>query len=240
MYGTLYIVSTPIGNLEDLTFRAHRILQDVSVIAAEDTRHTQTLCRHYAIHTPLTSYHDFNKTEKTPILLERLKEGKSIALVSDAGTPLISDPGYYLVTRAIDCHVPIVPIPGPSSVTAALCTAGLPTDAFTFIGFLPKKSAARIALLRSLLEEPRTIVLFETPHRIQTTLSAIRKIFGDRRVVIAREMTKTHEEIIRGTAEETLWSNPPRTLKGEMTLLIEGRKKRKKHLRRAPETGGQS
>ena len=240
MYGTLYIVSTPIGNLEDLTFRAHRILRDVSVIAAEDTRHTQTLCRHYAIHTPLTSYHDFNKTEKTPILLEWLKEGKSIALVSDAGTPLISDPGYYLVTRAIDGHVPIVPIPGPSSIMAALCTAGLPTDAFTFLGFLPKKSAARIALLRSLLEESRTIVLFETPHRIQTTLSAIQKIFGDRRVVIAREMTKTHEEMIRGTAEEIVSSTPPRVLKGEMTLLIEGRTKRKKHLRQAPETGGQS
>lgn len=240
MYGTLYIVSTPIGNLEDLTFRAHRILRDVSVIAAEDTRHTQTLCRHYAIHTPLTSYHDFNKTEKTPILLERLKEGKSIALVSDAGTPLISDPGYYLVTRAIDGHVPIVPIPGPSSIMAALCTAGLPTDAFTFLGFLPKKSAARIALLRSLLEESRTIVLFETPHRIQTTLSAIQEIFGDRRVAIAREMTKTHEEMIRGTAEEIVSSTPPRVLKGEMTLLIEGRTKRKKHLRQAPETGGQS
>ena len=238
MYGTLYIVSTPIGNLEDLTFRAHRILQEVSVIAAEDTRHTQTLCRHYTIHTPLTSYHDFNKTEKTPILLDRLKEGKSIALVSDAGTPLISDPGYYLVTRAIDCHIPIVPIPGTSSIMAALCMAGLPTDAFTFIGFLPKKSAARIALLHSLLEESRTIVLFETPHRIKTTLSAIQEIFGDRRVAIAREMTKTHEEMIRGTAEEILLSTPPRVLKGEMTLLIEGRKKRKKYLRRAPKTGG--
>ena len=139
MPGTLYLVSTPIGNLEDLTFRAHRILQEVSVIAAEDTRHTQKLCRHYKIHTRLTSYHDFNKEEKTPVLLELLKEEKSIALVSDAGTPLISDPGYYLVTRAIAMDVPVVPIPGPSSVIAALSVAGLPTDAFIFIGFLPKK-----------------------------------------------------------------------------------------------------
>lgn len=234
MQGTLYIVSTPIGNLEDLTFRAHRILQEVSVIAAEDTRHTQKLCGHYHIHTPLTSYHDFNKADKTPVLLERLKQGQSIALVSDAGTPLISDPGYYLVTRAIERHIPIVPVPGPSSLTAALCTAGLPTDAFTFIGFLPKKSAARISLLQSLLDESKTIVLFETPHRIKTTLSAIQAIFGDRRIAIARELTKTHEEMIRGTAEEILLSTQTRTLKGEITLIIEGRKKRRKRVREEP------
>lgn len=231
MPGTLYLVSTPIGNLEDLTFRAHRILQEVSVIAAEDTRHTQKLCRHYKIHTRLTSYHDFNKEEKTPVLLELLKEEKSIALVSDAGTPLISDPGYYLVTRAIAMDVPIVPIPGPSSVIAALSVAGLPTDAFIFIGFLPKKAAARTRLLQSLQEDAKTIILFETPHRIRATLLTIQEIFGDRRIAIGRELTKAHEEIIRGTAQEILLCNPSRVFKGEMTLVIQGKAKRTKRMR---------
>ena len=237
MPGILYLVSTPIGNLEDLTFRAHRILHEVSVIAAEDTRHTQKLCRHYQIHTRLTSYHDFNKEEKTPVLLELLQDDKSIALVSDAGTPLISDPGYYLVTRAIAINVPIVPIPGPSSLIAALSVAGLPTDAFTFIGFLPKKSAARTRLLQTLQEDNKTIILFETPHRIKATLLAIQEIFGDRRIVIGRELTKTHEEIIRGTAREILESNSSRVLKGEMTLVIQGKEKRAKKRRqdRQPE-----
>lgn len=226
MPGTLYLVSTPIGNLEDLTFRAHRTLQEVSVIAAEDTRHTQKLCRHYKIHTPLTSYHDFNKEEKTPVLLELLKKEKTIALVSDAGTPLISDPGYYLVTRAIAADVRVVPVPGPSSVIAALSVAGLPTDAFTFIGFLPKKAGARTRLLESLQEDSKTLILFETPHRIKATLLVIKDVFGDRRIAISRELTKAHEEIIRGTAQDILLSNPSRVLKGEMTLLIEGKKKR--------------
>ncbi len=231
MPGTLYVVSTPIGNLEDFTFRAHRILHNVSAIAAEDTRHTQTLCRHYDIHTPLTSYHDFNKEEKTPVLLGLLQQGKSIALVSDAGTPLISDPGYYLVTRAIALDVPLVPIPGPSSVIAALSVAGLPTDAFTFVGFLPKKLVARTRLLHSLREDSKTLVVFETPHRLKTTLLAIQEIFQDRRIAIARELTKTHEEIIRGTAEAILLSSHSRVLKGEMTLIIEGKAKRKKPTR---------
>ena len=226
MPGTLYLVSTPIGNLEDLTFRAHRTLQDVSVIAAEDTRHTQKLCRHYKIHTPLTSYHDFNKEEKTPVLLELLKKETSIALVSDAGTPLISDPGYYLVTRAIAADVRVVPVPGPSSVIAALSVAGLPTDAFTFIGFLPKKAGARTRLLESLQEDAKTLILFETPHRLKTTLAAIKDVFGNRRIAIGRELTKAHEEIIRGTAQDILLANPSRAFKGEMTLLIEGKKKR--------------
>ncbi len=226
MPGTLYLVSTPIGNLEDLTFRAHRILQEVSVIAAEDTRHTQKLCRHYKIRTPLTSYHDFNKEEKTPVLLEFLKKESSIALVSDAGTPLISDPGYYLVTRAIAVDVPVVPIPGPSSVIAALSVAGLPTDAFTFIGFPPKKPAARTRLFQSLQDDSKTIILFETPHRIKATLLAIQEILGDRQIAIGRELTKAHEEIIRGTARDILLDNPSRVFKGEMTLIIRGKEKR--------------
>ena len=170
MNGILYIVSTPIGNLEDITYRAHRILNEVDFIAAEDTRHTQKLCSHYGISTTLTSYHDFNKENKTPVLLEKLQEGCSIALVSDAGTPLISDPGYYLLTRAIEADIRVVPIPGPSAILAALTASGLPTDAFHYEGFLPKKSAARFRMLQILVEETRTIILFETPHRIKITL----------------------------------------------------------------------
>lgn len=228
MSGTLYIVSTPIGNLEDLTYRAHRILQEVNIIAAEDTRHTQKLCRHFGITTTLTSYHDFNKEHKTPVLLEKLQEGQCIALVSDAGTPLISDPGYYLLTRAIAKDIPIVPIPGPSAILAALAASGLPTDAFRFEGFLPKKSGARSRILESLAEEPRTIILFETPHRIKATLSEIQEHFGSRQLTIARELTKTYEEIIRGSAEDILERCKIKNFKGEMTLVIAGKPKQKR------------
>jgi len=168
------------------------------------------------------------KKKKLRFSLNFLKEEKSIALVSDAGTPLISDPGYFLVTRAIAINVPIVPIPGPSSVVAALSVAGLPTDAFTFIGFLPKKSSARTRLLESLREETKTIILFETPYRIKTTLLAIQEMLGDRRIAISRELTKAHEEIIRGTVQEILLSNSSRVLKGEMTLVIQGKEKRRR------------
>jgi 16S rRNA (cytidine1402-2'-O)-methyltransferase len=228
MSGRLYIVSTPIGNLEDLTYRAHRILQEVNIIAAEDTRHTQKLCNHYGIGTTLTSYHDFNKEEKTPILLEKILEGQSIALVSDAGTPLISDPGYYLLTRAIAEGITVVPIPGPSAILTALAASGLPTDAFRYEGFLPKKSGARSRMLQVLAEEPRTIILFETPHRIKATLGEIQEWFGTRPVVLARELTKTYEEIIRGSAEEILDKYRTLNPKGEMTLLIAGKPKPKK------------
>jgi len=232
MSGILYIVSTPIGNLEDLTYRAHRILQEVNIIAAEDTRHTQKLCGHFGITTTLTSYHDFNKEHKTPVLLEKLQEGQSIALVSDAGTPLISDPGYYLLTRAIAEDIPIVPIPGPSAILAALAASGLPTDAFRFEGFLPKKSGARSRLLHTLAEESRTIILFETPHRIKATLLEIQETFGNRQLTIARELTKAYEEIIRGSAEDILERYGSRNLRGEMTLVISGRPKRKKQSKR--------
>ncbi len=228
MSGNLYIVSTPIGNLEDLTYRAHRILQEVHIIAAEDTRHTQKLCGHYGIETTLTSYHDFNKEEKTPVLLEKIREGQSIALVSDAGTPLISDPGYYLLTRAIAENIRIIPIPGPSAILTALAASGLPTDAFRYEGFLPKKSGARSRVLQTLAEEPRTIILFETPHRIKATLGEIQEIFGTRQLVVARELTKTYEEIIRGSAEEILGRYQTKNPKGEMTLVIAGRPKPKK------------
>ena len=228
MSGQLYIVSTPIGNLEDLTYRAHRILQEVNIIAAEDTRHTQKLCLHYGIGTTLTSYHDFNKEEKTPVLLEKIREGQSIALVSDAGTPLISDPGYYLLTRTIAAGFTVVPIPGPSAILTALAASGLPTDAFRYEGFLPKKSGARSRMLQTLAEESRTIILFETPHRIKATLEEIQECFGTRPLVLARELTKTYEEIIRGSAEEILGKYQALKPKGEMTLLIAGKPKAKK------------
>ena len=228
MNGMLYIVSTPIGNLEDLTFRALRILQEVSIIAAEDTRRTQKLCAHYGIRTPLTSYHDFNKEQKTPILMDRLKEGFSIALVSDAGTPLISDPGYYLLSQALIHKFQVVPIPGPSAVLTALSVSGLPTDAFSFHGFLPKKATAKTQFLKSLANERGTIILFETPHRVTKTLEAIHSIFSDRRITLMRELTKRHEEIIRGTVAEVRDACLNRTLKGEMTLVIEGKTEKKK------------
>ncbi|NKB81608.1 MAG: 16S rRNA (cytidine(1402)-2'-O)-methyltransferase [Nitrospirales bacterium] len=234
MNGTLYIVSTPIGNLEDLTFRALRILQEVSVIAAEDTRRTQKLCTHYGVRTTLTSYHDFNKEQKTPILLNRLEEGFSIALVSDAGTPLISDPGYYLLTQALAHNLQVVPIPGPSAVLTAISASGLPTDTFSFHGFLPRKAMAKTQFLQNLAYERGTIILFETPHRVKKTLDAIYDIFRDRRIVLMRELTKSHEEIVRGTVAEVRETCLTRTFKGEITLVLEGRIEKKNKKIRGP------
>lgn len=229
MVGTLFIVSTPIGNLEDITFRAIRTLKDASTIAAEDTRRTKKLCTHYGIGTPLTSYHDFNKEEKTPVFLQRLQEGEHIALVSDAGTPLISDPGFFLVREALAAKIPVVPIPGPSAVLAALVASGFPPDAFTFEGFVPRKSGARLQLFKRLGNEGRTTILFETPHRLRSTLEVLQETMGDRTLVVARELTKLHEEIMRGTAQELLESKLTKGVKGEVTIVIEGKpgKKRK-------------
>jgi len=218
----LYIISTPIGHLEDITLRALRMLKEVSVIAAEDTRHTQKLLNHFQIHTPLTSYHDHNKEEKTEILLQRLKEGRSVALVTDAGTPGISDPGYYLINRCIQAGIPVSPIPGPSAFLAALTVSGLPTDAFLFEGFLPKKRTARLKRLETLKEEPRTLIWYESPHRLIRTLNDLLAVFGDRRVVIARELTKMYEEIIRGRLSQVIAQMGNRSIRGEITLLIEG------------------
>lgn len=227
MVGVLYIVSTPIGNLEDISFRALRVLKEVTTVAAEDTRHTKTLLAHYGIGTPLTSYHDFNKEEKAPVLLERLKEGHSVALVSDAGTPTISDPGYFLITQALAAGITVVPVPGPSAVLAALAASGLPTDAFVFEGFLPRKSGPRRRLLESLRDERRTVIVFESPHRLRSSLELIREILGERRIVLARELTKVHEELLRGTADELLKALGTRTIRGELTLVLEGKRKRK-------------
>jgi len=223
--GTLYIVSTPIGNLEDITLRALHILRDVQVIAAEDTRHTQKLLQHYNISTAQTSYHDHNKEEKAEILISRLKEGRDIALVSDAGTPGISDPGYYLINRAIGEGIKVMPVPGPTASIAALSISGLPTDAFVFEGFLPAKRMARQKKLRELSTERRTLILFEAPHRLASTLRDIAEVLGDRKIVLTRELTKVFEEVIRGRVSEVIAKIEGRSLKGEMTLLLEGAQK---------------
>jgi|ERR1700693_527887 len=225
--GCLYIVPTPIGNLEDITLRALRILKESDLIASEDTRQTQKLLAHFDISKTLTSYHDFNKEEKAPLLVRMMKEGKVVALVSDAGTPTISDPGYLLINQAIANGIPVVPLPGASAILTALAGSGLPTDAFTFIGFLPKKKLARSRVIESLKEENRTLIFFETPHRILAVLKELFDILGEgRRVVIARELTKQYEEFIHDTLEGI--QNRKWTIKGEITLLIEGTGKRSK------------
>jgi 16S rRNA (cytidine1402-2'-O)-methyltransferase len=224
--GTLYIVATPIGNLEDITLRAIRVLKETDLIAAEDTRHTRHLLDRYQIETPLTSYHDHNKEEKAPVLVARMLEGRSIALVSDAGTPGISDPGYFLINLAIDQKVPVVPIPGVTAAVAALSISGLPTDHFVFEGFLPAKHTARIKRLRELAEEDRTMIFYEAPHKIVKAVEDMLEILGDRRAVITRELTKIHEETIRGMLSEALVRLREGTLKGEFTLTIHGASKK--------------
>ena len=228
MHGILYIVSTPIGNLEDMTFRAVRVLKEVGVIAAEDTRHTKQLCTHFGIHTPLTSYHDFNKEEKTAVLLERLHAGTDVALVSDAGTPVVSDPGFFLITRALAAGIRVVPVPGPSAVLAALAGSGLPSDAFRFEGFLPRKEGPRSKRIARFREDPATLILFEGPHRIAKLLASLLAGLGNRRAVLARELTKHYEEFHRGSLEELIALVRSRPLKGEITLLIEGASTRRR------------
>ncbi len=242
---SLYVVSTPIGNLKDITLRALEVLGSCSIIAAEDTRESGKILARFEIHVPMTSYHDFNKEEKAPVLVERMRQGESVALVCDAGTPTISDPGYYLINRAIEAGIPVIPIPGPSAAIAALAVSGLPTDRFVFEGFLSKKSGQRAARLSKLAEEARTLVFFESPFRIQKILAEIAEAFGGgRRAVLAREMTKLHEEIIRGTLSEICAKIAQRRLKGEITLVIEGKRERltpvgggSRSGRRAPESG---
>ncbi|MFZ3089075.1 MAG: 16S rRNA (cytidine(1402)-2'-O)-methyltransferase [Nitrospirota bacterium] len=221
----LYIVSTPIGNLEDITQRAIRVLKEVSIIAAEDTRHTQKLLNHYQIETHQTSYHDHNKEEKAEALISKLKEGKDAALVCDAGTPGISDPGYYLIKRAIEENIKVVPVPGVSAVITGLSVSGLPTDRFLFEGFLPQKKNARIERLKKLEKEERTIILYEAPHRFIKTLKDIHDILGNRRTAVARELTKIHEEIVRGTVEEIIKAFEGKKIRGEVTIILEGAKR---------------
>jgi 16S rRNA (cytidine1402-2'-O)-methyltransferase len=228
--GTLYIVSTPIGNLEDITLRALRILKEVDLIVAEDTRHTALLLKHFGIQKPLTSYFEGNELRKKESILSRLKQGDRIALVSDAGTPGISDPGFRLIQTVIENRIPIVPIPGPSAVIAALSVSGLPTDAFLFKGFLPHKSKKRKDLLKQLEEVKETLIFYESPHRLSKTLQDIVDIFGDREIVLTRELTKVYEEILRGKVSEIQNQIIGRKMKGEITLVISG-KTRKKNLR---------
>jgi 16S rRNA (cytidine1402-2'-O)-methyltransferase len=220
--GTLYLVSTPIGNLEDLSLRAKRVLAEADLIAAEDTRHTQQLLARYEIHTPLTSYHDHNKEEKTPVLIERLRQGQTIALVSDAGTPTISDPGYYLITGCIAAGIPVSPVPGPTAPLAALAASGLPTDAFLFAGFLPRKPGARQKRLEALAPLRETLLLFESPHRLLRLLEELQLRLGDRRVAVCRELTKLHEEILRGRLSEVVERFKGKIVKGEITIVVEG------------------
>ena len=218
MPGILYVVATPIGNLEDVTLRALRVLREVSVIAAEDTRRTARLLQHYSIHTPTTSLHEHNERTRTPALLDRLKKGESIALVSDAGTPVLSDPGTLLVRTAHQQGVKVEPVPGPSAVAAIVSGAGTGADGFVFVGFPPSRSKARKNWLATFTTEPRPIVLFEAPHRIRELLVDMKEILGDRLVVMGRELTKTHEELVVRPISDHLNALPnPR---GEFTLLV--------------------
>lgn len=223
MPGTLFIVATPIGNLEDITYRAVRILQEVDAIACEDTRQTQKLLQRYQISRPLISYHEHNETARTEDLLARLEQGQTIALVTDAGTPLISDPGYRVVHAAREHGLSVVPIPGASAILTALSASGLPTDTFTFVGFLPAKAAARERTLTEYGRHTDTLIFYEAPHRILETLEAIQATLGERPVVLGRELTKAHEEFLTGTAGqlyEELVRRP--SIRGEFTVLIGG------------------
>ena len=220
--GTLYVVATPIGNLEDVSARALRILREVHVIASEDTRHTRLLLQRYGITTPQVSYHEHNEQTRAQELLRRLQEGTSVALVSDAGTPVLSDPGFTLVRQAVAAGVPIVPVPGASAITAALSVAGLPTDRFVFLGFLPRKAGERRRALVDIARIPWTLVMFEAPHRVVRTLRDLGGVLGDRQVAVMRELTKKFEEIVRGTVSEVadrMAQPPPR---GELTLVVAG------------------
>ena len=223
--GDLFVVSTPIGNLGDVTHRAIETLDKVSLIAAEDTRRTKILLNRYEIKTPLSSYNSFNKIKKARDFVERLKKGNDLALVSDAGTPGISDPHYHLVNAAIEEGVSIYSIPGPSALLAALTVSGLPMDRFIFEGFLPRKKG-RTTMLENLANEKRTIVIFESPNRIEKTIQDLYRFFGDRKVAITRELTKMFEEVIRGNLEEL--STLTRMWKGEITVVIAGADKKKR------------
>ena len=218
--GCLYLVATPIGNLEDITLRAVRILKEADVIACEDTRQTQKLLQHYGIRKEMVSYHEHNELTRSPELVIELEQGARVALVSDAGTPGISDPGHRLVTLCLRHHIPVVPIPGPSALVAALGASGLPTDEFLFVGFLPPRSGARRKALDALRAESRTLIFYEAPHRVVETLADAADILGPRPGVIAREVTKIHEEFLRGPLPELLEAARKRAPRGEITLLI--------------------
>lgn len=225
MKGTLYIVSTPIGNLEDITLRALRVLKDVDVIAVEDTRHSSKLLTHFGISKPMISYWGEKEKVRAEEVLGRLQAGQSVALISDAGTPGISDPGSVLIEKTIEAGIDIVSIPGPSALTAAISISGMPVKEFTFIGFMPPKKAQRQKMLSDLSHEKRTLVFYEAPHRVFEALEDMLEIFGDRKAALVKEITKIHEETLRGTLDNVIEQLVDRTIAGEYVIIVEGKRK---------------
>ena len=220
--GRLYVVATPIGNMADITLRAVRVMGEVDVVAAEDTRTARKLLTHHGVRTQLVSYHAHNEQQRTPELLARMQSGDSVAIVSEAGTPSISDPGYRLVQAAIDAGIDVEPIPGPSALLAALVVSGLPTDAFVFDGFLPRRGAERRRRLEALRDEPRTLVFFEAPHRLDACLGDVLDVLGDRPAALCRELTKMHEEVRRGSLSEIVAGIGRDPVRGEIVLVVSG------------------
>lgn len=221
--GTLHLVATPIGNLEDLSFRALRTLEACELIAAEDTRRTRKLLTHYGVSRPLVSYYEHNETKRIPAILDALREGKNVALVSDAGSPGISDPGFRLVREAVDQGMSVTALPGPSAVILALSVSGLPTDRFSFYGFLPRSGSERKRLLEEAAQVPHTLVFFESPHRVVKTLEDMLDLLGDRRAAVCRELTKRFEQVERNMLSELIARGKARTPKGEFCIVVEGR-----------------
>jgi len=228
--GILYICGTPIGNLKDITFRVLEVLKKVKLIVAEDTRHTKKLLNFYKINTPITSYFEYNKFKKAPYLIEKLKDGEEIALVSDAGMPGISDPGYVLINLALENNIKIIPIPGVSALITALVVSGLPTERFVFEGFIVRKSKKRREYLKKIENEQKTIIFYEAPHRLKKMLKDILDILGDRKIAVARELTKKYEEIIRGNLSQVLKEIDDKKIKGEITLIVQGKIKKKENI----------
>jgi 16S rRNA (cytidine1402-2'-O)-methyltransferase len=236
--GRIFVVATPIGNLEDITLRALRVLKEADLIAAEDTRHTRKLLAHYDIHAPLTSFYQHQQFRQGPALIQRVLQGTTLALVTDAGTPGISDPGAWLVHEAIEAGIEVIPIPGPSAVVTLLSASGLPTDAFVFEGFLPVKGGKKRRLLESLAEEMRTLVFYESPHRLGKTLDVMLEVLGERRAAVGRELTKVFEEVRRGTLGELAAHFRDREVRGELTIAVAGlsRKDRRREQQEPEET----
>ena len=233
--GTLYLVATPIGNLDDFSPRGQRVLKDVDVIAAEDTRHTGQLLSRFGMTRPLVSYHDHNKDRRTPELIDRLCAGEAVAIVSDAGSPGISDPAFTLVRAAVEAGLPIVPVPGPSSALCALEVSGLPTDRFAFEGFLPRKSGRKRARIEELRADPRTLIFFESPHRVRATLADLLEGMGDRPASVSRELTKKFEETRRGPLSALVAWAEEKTPRGEFVIVVAGAPKAKRGRRDAPD-----